>query len=757
MKLFSGANLDRNSVSADSIEIGGDFRVASRTDRIASRLKAFFSTYRNYLILLFLQGLAIWMIYNWFEIIHRMVNYYMPLPIWDYWRVVEDFPQFKALHLQFLWRQHNEHRIIFPELVFLLDMLLWHGRQFLPLIVSFLCYLSTWAAIAWAILSDCRLSRGVRATAILIPGIIIGWQGSVSLLAWPFLLQWTLTEAAAIFSLLWLSLAGTKKAATNSYLTLAIAAAVVVNYSSGNGLLLWPVLIAAGFVLPLRKQQRIALVLCSMLSAGLYFVGYQFSNSLNIANFFRHPVYFLEFIGAYLGMPFGVADIGNVPHFDVYLGLASLAAATFLFVCAVRAGLLKTRPAIILFGFYCFVLLTAIITAAGRMNPADPTFEAAKPPRYITVPLVNWAVLVALCLWLVARRKWRAVYPAMVFSLIVLIAAGLFRLNWWVKDSTSEFADAQEAILSLEDNLAVTRLMLKIYPAQGFLHQMLPVLQHNHLSIYYKPRSRWLGEPAARFGKILTTVTPGSITKVFPVPSGMEVSGWAYDGGSTPQFRWLVLANETGHIVGFGERFPAGIPDDPLLGGNVSGQLPIWIGFANPSVKSAAYRAYLVTPVGLSPLGSSVPVPPFLVASPDQQGIPISGIRWEMNVPRGGNTTPKIPRRNSPHGLVYSTWNGSDANTGEITSSAFDAPLDGCVILPVLHGPSVDGLAVNVWDAQGNRLMGTLQMMDGDQEWHYWRLHLPAKIKRLFVSASDQGRGWGQWVAIGQPSRCKAN
>lgn len=757
MKLFSGTNLDRDSVSADSIEIGADFRIALRTDRIASRLKTFFSTYRKYLILLFLQGLAIWMLYNWFEIIHRMVNYYTPLPIWDYWRVVEDFPQFKTLHLQFLWRQHNEHRIIFPELVFLLDMLLWHGRQFLPLLVSFLCYLSAWAAIAWAIFSDPRLSRSVRATTVLIAGIIIGWQGSVSLLAWPFLLQWTLTEAAAIFSLVWLSLAGTKEAATNFYLTLGIAAAVVVNYSSGNGLLLWPVLIAAGFVLPLRKQQRIALVLCSILSAGVYFVGYHFSNSLNIANLFRHPLYFIGFIGAYLSMPFGVADIGNVPHLDVCLGLASLATATFLLACALRADLLKTRPAIVLFGFYCFVLLTAVITAAGRMNPADPTFLAAKPPRYVTVPLVNWAVLVALCLWFVARRKWKAVYPAMVFSFIVLIAVGLFRLDWWVKSSTTEFASTQEAILSLEDNLAVTRLMLTIYPAQGFLHQMLPVLQSNHLSIYYKPRSRWLGQPVARFGRILNAITPGAITKVFPVPSGMEVSGWAYDGGTTPQYRWIILANEMGQIVGFGERFPAGIPDDPVVRTSVNPHVPVWIGFANPRIKSAAYRAYLVTPAGLSPLGSSVPVPPFLAASPNQQGDPISGIRWEMNVTGAGNNIPAIPRRNSPHGLIYSTWNGADANTGKITSSAFDVPADGCVILPVLHGPSVDGLAVNVWDAQGNRLMGAVQMLDGDQEWNYWRLHLPANVKRMFVSASDQGRSWGQWVAIGQPSRCRAN
>ncbi|HEX7362884.1 MAG TPA: hypothetical protein VF283_20525 [Bryobacteraceae bacterium] len=755
MKHFSDPNLGRETVSADSIEIGDAVGVASRTGRIVLRVKTFFFRYRNYLILFFLQGLTIWMLYNWFQIIHRMVDYYMPLPIWDYWRVVEDFPQFKTLHLHFLWRQHNDHRIIFPELVFLLDMLLWHGRQFLPLLVSFLCYLFTWGTIAWAILSDSHLSRAIRATTVLLAGIVIGWQGSVSLLAWPFLLQWTLTEVAAILSFAWLSLAGTKKAATNSYLALAIAAAVVVNYSSGNGLLLWPILIAAGFLLQLRKRQRIALILCSIVSVGAYFVGYQFSNSLNISNFFRHPFYSIGFIGSYLSMPFGAIGAIKSPDFGVCIGLASLAAAIFLFISAARSGLLKDRPAIVLFGFYCFTLLTAIITAAGRMNPADPTFIAAKPPRYVTVPLVNWAVLISLCLWLAGKCRWRVASLITTLGFIFFIATGFSHLNWWVEGSTVDFANAQEAVLSLEDNLAVPRLMLKAFPDIGFLRRMLPVLQNDHLSIYYRPRSRWLGQPAARFSRILSTATPGSITKAFPVPSGMEVSGWAYDGGDTQQYRWIILANERGRIVGFGERFAAGIPDDPIVGKSGDPRLPVWIGFASARFKSDSYRAYLVLPGGLSPLSGSFQVPPFAAAFLDSLGASISGIRWKMDPSRSEDTIPHIMLKDSPPGPVHSTWDGSDGNTEQITSSVFTAPTGGCIILPVLHGPSVEGLAVNVWNVDGKRSIGTVPMRDSDQQWRFWRMQLDAGVTRLRITVDDYGRGWGQWVAIGEPSSCR--
>jgi hypothetical protein len=297
--------------------------------------------------------------------------------------------------------------------------------------------------------------------------------------------------------------------------------------------------------------------------------------------------------------------------------------------------------------------------------------------------------------------------------------------------------------------------MLKIFPDEGYLRRMLPVLQNNHLSIYYKPRSGWLGEPAARFSKTLNAVIPGSITKVFPVPSGMEVSGWAYDGGSNQGYRWIVLANERGRIVGFGERFPAGIPDDPVVGNSGDPRLPTWIGFANPGIKSNAYRAYVVLPGGLSPLSGSfqVLVPPFTAASADSLGASVSGIRWKADSSK--NTIPHISLNYSPRGPVYSTWNGSDGNTEHITSSAFDVPSDGCIVLPVLHGPSVDGLAVNVWDAEGKHIIGTVPMRDSDQQWRFWRMLLEARITRLRITVDDEGRGWGQWVAIGQPSRCR--
>src|SRR6185437_15530111 len=108
--------------------------------------------------------------------------------------------------LRVLWQQHNEHRIVFPEIIFAVDMLLAHGRQILPLAFSFTCYFGTWVVISWTVLSDRSLPWTIRYTAILLSGVVIGWQGSAIALGMPFLLQWTLTQFASVLALALLQL-----------------------------------------------------------------------------------------------------------------------------------------------------------------------------------------------------------------------------------------------------------------------------------------------------------------------------------------------------------------------------------------------------------------------------------------------------------------------------------------------------------------------------------------------------------------------
>src|SRR5437868_12898165 len=126
--------------------------------------------------LLFVILLA-WAGSHWLHTFKRVTRFYNPLPVEDYWRVPEQLQDYQRFNLRALWRQHNEHRIVFPELFFAADMLLFHGKQFLPLAVSFLFYIGCWILLVIASNSDRCISKTTRRFAAVLSAIIIGWPG----------------------------------------------------------------------------------------------------------------------------------------------------------------------------------------------------------------------------------------------------------------------------------------------------------------------------------------------------------------------------------------------------------------------------------------------------------------------------------------------------------------------------------------------------------------------------------------------------
>lgn len=339
--------------------------------------------------------LAAWAAYSWGLTIERMVRYYNPLPIWDYWNIAQHLPQYRAFDIRVLWIQHNEHRIVFPEIVFAVDMLLVHGRQVLPLVISFVCYFSTWLLMSSTIFSDQVLSRTIRYSAILVTGSIIGWQGSVMAVGIPFLLNWTLTQFAAVLALA--LTAALKSNLRVIYLAGAVGCGSIATYSSANGMLIWPVILIAGLVASISRRYMFVIAVAGITNIGLYFVGYRISHELDIGNLTNHPIYLLGFLASYVSMPFGALKVGS---FGVWVGIVHLLIFLYLLYVSVRTRLLSSVPAIVLFGYFVFTLFTALLTAAGRMNSSDMTFTAAKASRYLTVPLANWGALLIALVWL---------------------------------------------------------------------------------------------------------------------------------------------------------------------------------------------------------------------------------------------------------------------------------------------------------------------------------------------------------------------
>jgi hypothetical protein len=716
---------------------------------LSGRVRRLLTAHSGCIGLLFLLLLSAWAASNWFLAVQKMVRYYNPLPVWDYWNVVQHLQKYRALDFRVLWQQHNEHRIIFPEIVFALDMLLAHGCQILPLALSFMCYFCTWVVMSWTIFSDGSLSPAIRWAAILLAGIIIGWQGSTIALGIPFLLQWTLTQLAAVLAF---ALLHRLKHTTRSIdLVGTIVCATVATYSSGNGLLLWPLIIAGGILLSLGRSYMLALVIAGIANISLYFIHYHLGRGMDLMNLVRHPIYLLGFLSSYVSMPFGM--IGQ-PQFGVWLGISNLLLFIALLAIAARRRLLHCGPSIVFFGCFAFTLLTALLTAAGRMNPQDSSFTAAKASRYITLPLVNWGALAMALIWLCAKCRWRLAPPANIACFVTVLLLVTFpKLKPRLVGNDVFFARQQWATLSIESGLFDPEIERYIYPAPAFIKPLLRQLRDNRLSVFFKGYTPWLGDPvSSRLSGPFTSRASGAVTRILPIQDGVEVIGWAE--GSRSQR--LVFVNESRNIVGFGRKLLAGFPYD-LQSPETPTSLG-WVGFVNSSFENKSFFTYLIDrrTGRITPIGGRSAIPTARPVAPTDAGPLISGLAWQMDPSWTVNGIPRASQLStSPIRLLYGTWTDEDHNTGRITSSDFSAPANSCIILPVLHGRSVNGLSVDIVDADTNRVLESAPMQDVDIHWRFWRFLPTPRAKRLRITAEDQGQDSGQWLAIGQPSQCR--
>lgn len=531
--------------------------------------------------------LAAWAVFNWFATVHRIFDLYIVIPTWDYWRVPQYLAQIQRLNPRFLWSQHNEHRLVLPDVVFALDVLFFHGCRVLPLLVSFLCYAGSSVILAYAIAQEASISREVKAAIILITAVAIGWKGCALVLADPFLLQWTLMELAVLISLL--LLARTPGAVSRWPLAGAVIAGIVATYSSANGLTLWPVLLVAGLLLRLSKRQMATLALSGSMADGLYFVGYHFSDRTNFANLLSHPGYAIGFIAAYLSMPFGGM---KSPQFGIYVGLINLSLILLFFAIAIRHKTVATRPGIVLFGSYFFTVLSAILIAAGRMNTTDLTFTGPKAIRYLGPVMINWGVFIALLLWTAALRRWRIFSaPLLAAMVMALLAISFLKLAWWLTTGERDFVSAQITELSIENGLHDPKLLRLIFPDPDFVEGNLPALKDANVSIFYKNPGKWLGRPVAQFARSVTSQTGGAVTRILPRISGVEVVGWARDR-VMPGFSRVLLVNGSGKIVGLGRRLPEGLPTE-LLSSGMPAQLA-WVAFVPAQYATGKFSVQIV-------------------------------------------------------------------------------------------------------------------------------------------------------------------
>lgn len=287
-------------------------------------------------------------------------------PFWDQWRYAGLLDKLHSGTLTFhdLWQQHNEHRILVPEVIQLCLAVLTHWNVRYEVFLNFAAVAGTYAllvGIMWRSLTN-RLAFAlvsiVLSLVLFSPLAYINW-------IWGFDFVWFFSALCTVGTVWALQRWHNKANPTfNVWFWVAAAIAVAGTYSLGNGLLVWPACLLMLWLQGADKKIWLTWILIGTAAVGLYFYHFTFSGDLVLSIFWHQPLEALQYLVMFLGHNFGATDfaagfagtilllaaIGCTINAIVYKRLVKLAPMLTLAAFGIMTGLLAITSRLHAFG-----------------------------------------------------------------------------------------------------------------------------------------------------------------------------------------------------------------------------------------------------------------------------------------------------------------------------------------------------------------------------------------------------------------------
>ncbi len=458
------------------------------------------------------------------------------------------------LSLSWLWRQHNEHRLLIPKLFLVADLRWFHARQAFLLASIFAIQLFHWMLLGWsmrALGGWCgpllRTGLGVTAFCLFCPS---QWEN----LVWGFQTCFVLPGffATLSFAALLLYQRNAQQPKTRApwmFLLLSVSAAFGATVSLANGMLLWPLLVLAAWLLQLRKSAILTYGITGTLSALLYFHDYSrpAQNSDPLSSI-TEPARLIEYVAAYFGSSWVRQSVG----WAVFLGIGGLLLA-FAFLWCVRPFARPVRLfAIQLTLILCFCLGTACITAPGRISFG---IVQAFASRYQTVALLFWCCLGLLLLEVSAHAGFRYSLVLIQLALIAILVRGATLARFPMRDAREHAFQMRAAgvalITGVEDREQIASASSHPDTALG----VVPYMREKRLSVFAGMSGPQLGsELNSKYRLVAHGECEGELQSVSTVPEGgrsLRIAGWAWSRNLRHAPSYIVVV-ANGRVIGLG-------------------------------------------------------------------------------------------------------------------------------------------------------------------------------------------------------------
>ncbi len=385
--------------------------------------------FRTYLLIAYLLPVILLL---WF-----VANFSVNVPFWDDWSLVNFFDKVASGSANFtdFFAQHNEHRMFFPKIIFLI--IAFPSRWDIRLEMYFSIFL---AIVSFCAMYKIAASQNQDTTSFHLFNIAIcilifslvqyeNWL-------WGFQVAWFLINTCVTLAVFFFVVP--TKLLPSQRLSLSAICCFIASFSSAHGLLSWIALIPTVASVQGSARQRKARLLLWMvlfsLSLTIYLIGYvKPSNHPDLFFFLKEPLIAVNYLLTLLGR-----SLGKVIIRTVSIGL--IIAVNFIlfniyFLKNYKSELAHDAAPWLSLGW--FATLFALMTTLGR---AGFGVQQARASRYTTVSIL--LVISLLQIWrLLAYYKQKSIakniYKLSVCILFVIFLTAIF-------NSSDAIAQAKE-------------------------------------------------------------------------------------------------------------------------------------------------------------------------------------------------------------------------------------------------------------------------------------------------------------------------
>ena len=399
------------------------------------------------------------------------------VPFWDEWEMVNFFQKHDAgtLSLYDFWTQHNEHRLLFPQLLIYVMAYIDRWNLAAEVMVNFVLALAGFILLWDMIRRTFRANPRLKIVLVVLASVLcfspMQWENWL----WGWQIEWYMVVLAVIFTIWTLCFWPERWARWK--IPVALVSAFIATYSLGSGPVIW--FIGLGLLLLYKVARKYVWIWISAAAVTLASFYYHYSAAAGQppkSLLLHEPLKFVVYVCAYIGRPLAFNIVSSV----IIGGLLLLAGGFVVYASWKKRTLIKRL--LPWYGLAAFGGFSALTTAISRLGYG---IQQGFSNRYMTISLLFTISVVVMSIAALQELK---LYQRFKMSILIGLAALISLVLWNYRAGMGALDNHSQYLKDIQHCSDQTHpsdvCLLSAYPNKDVVLPMIRYLQHKHWAGY---------------------------------------------------------------------------------------------------------------------------------------------------------------------------------------------------------------------------------------------------------------------------------